>query len=296
MSIPRRNSLLSAIEDSARLSDKTREAYTLCVKRFLQFAGRDESKWTPLSVERWRELLRKQPGMGPGTINKHLQAIRYASKRLESLELGRDFAKNAEGLKEIKNRRTAMSQDEVRALFGTCDSSPYGIRDRCAMTLTLTTALRSENVVKARWENIKGRRIHVIQKGQRPHEPTLDDRTLLALDQWGDWLEHQRVARKGPIFRCIRMGTDDKYHAGPAIKNRVWFNQMLAKRSLLAGLTRQIHPHLFRHTCISWLLDAGVPPSRVMMQTGQASMKTLSGYVTDLRAESDPIGAYLPQF
>jgi integrase len=189
-----------------------------------------------------------------------------------------------------------MTLDEVRALMATCDNQPPGLRDRLAMTLALTTALRSSNVVFCQWGDIKGRRLHVVQKGQRPHEPVLDDRTLEALEHWGDWIESQGAARRGRIFRRVRLNVSDEYDLGTPIKSRVWFNQMLVKRAGLAGIRRKIHPHLFRHSFVSWALAAGVSPARVMAQTGHRSMAVLSGYATDLEADSDPIGAYLPEF
>ncbi|KKK74000.1 hypothetical protein LCGC14_2888140, partial [marine sediment metagenome] len=68
----------------------------------------------------------------------------------------------------------------------------------------------------------------------------------------------------------------------------------IAARGKSAGIGHPVHPHLFRHTFVSWALAAGVPPQRVMQQSGHRSLETLAGYVTDLQAVTDPVAAYLP--
>ena len=288
--------LLDVVQRSTRLSERTKEAYERCVRRFLNYAGADPRNWNGMVVENWRDELAQQ--VSARTVNKHLYALRYATGRLQALGLGDDFARPAETIPAPTVKRMAMSQDEVRALMETCRAErPADLRDRALMTLALTTALRSENVQMVWFEHIEGRRMKVLQKGRRYHAPVLDDRSLHRLGQWADWLQQAGIAVRGPVFRSIRQQQEDgRYIVGAPISQSKWFNRMLDKRRRAAGITRSIYPHLFRHTAISWLLEAGVSPARVMGQTGQKSMATLSQYVTDLQAEEDPIGSYLPEF
>lgn len=288
------NPLLDVVRRSTRLSNGSKESYERCIQRFIDFVG--DRVPNGAQVECWRDHL--SMSVGPRTVNKHLYALRYATARLESLGLGQDFARSAETMRTPKAELHAMSVEEVRALMHTCNAGkPADLRDYAVMQTALRTALRSENVVMMRFEDIRGRRVHIIQKGGKPHAPVLDDRSLGALGAWTGWLASAGVAPTGPIFRAVSQErVDGLYHVGDPIKSRTWFNKMLARRAEVAELGRSIHPHLFRHTCISWLLERGVAPSRVMAQTGQATLATLSQYVTDLAAEDDPIGEYLPDF
>jgi integrase len=288
--------LTKVIERSTRLGDKTKEVYLLCVERFVEFAGEDQAAWNGVIVEEWRDHLCLN--LQPVTVNKHLYALRYASSRLEGLGIGVDFARAAESVPSPKTRsRSAMTVVEVRALVATCDQNrPDDLRDRAAITLALMTGLRASNLVGLTWGGIKGRIAECIIKGNKLHRVVLDDRCLRELGAWAAWLESTgKSVTRGPIWREVREQLDGSHAAGRSIRNRLWLNRMLNSRAAEAGLTG-IYPHRFRHTFVSWALEAGVPPQRVMRQTGHSNMATLSQYVTDLEAELNPIGDHLPDF
>jgi integrase len=291
------SALLDVIARSTRLGDKSKEEYTRCVVRFLQFAGDDPSNWNGNVVEQWRDRLRVD--LGPSTVNKHLYALRYASKRLEGLGVGPDFARAAESVPAPKGRkRKAMSVEQVQALLATCDDNrPHDIRDRAIITIALRTGLRASNLVGLSWGRIKGRIADCVIKGNKHHQVILDDRCLRALRDWSACLETYGVGvSRGPIVRSVRVldRIDGVYAIGQSVTRRQWVNEMLKKRADEAGI--KVHPHLFRHTFVSWALEAGVAPHRVMRQTGHSNMATMSQYVTDLEAETNPIGDYLPEF
>jgi integrase len=289
--------LLEVIARSTRLGDKSKEEYTRCVGRFVKFAGDNPNNWNGSVVEQWRDVLRVD--LGPSTVNKHLYALRYASKRLEGLGVGPDFARAAESVPAPKGRkRKAMTLGEVQALLATCDANrPHDIRDRAIITIALRTGLRASNLVGLTWGRIKGRVADCVIKGNKNHQVILDDRCLAALQAWADCLEtYDAGVTRGPVVRSVRVldRTDGIFAIGKPVTRRQWVNEMLKARATEAGI--KVHPHLFRHTFVSWALEAGVAPHRVMRQTGHSNMATLSQYVTDLEAETNPIGDHLPEF
>lgn len=287
--------LLDVIERSTRLGDKTKSAYHLCVSRFIEFASNDPQVWDGATVEAWREHLVLR-GLSAVTVNKHLYALRYASGRLEGLGAGRDFARAAESLPTPKQiGRQALSLEEVQALMFTCERArPMDLRDRMIMTIALRTGLRASNLVGMSWGSINGRIAECTIKGQKEHRVILDDSCIAAIESWAGWLSRTGNPRGGIVW-SVREHLDGSYRKGHEIRRRQWVNEMLSARATEAGI-RKILPHLFRHTFVSWALEAGVPPHRVMRQTGHANMATMSRYVTDLEAESNPIGNHLPEF
>lgn len=289
------SALTEVIERSTRLGEKSKEKYMLCVERFVDFAGEDPVGWSGAAVERWRDHLRADKGAG--TVNGHLYALRYASRRLEGLGIGVDFARAAESLPDPKTRkRKSMSLEEVKALIETCDRQrPMDLRDRAIIVIALRTGLRASNLVGLSWGGIKGRVADCVIKGNKHHQVILDDRCLGELQRWGDCLESSGRSLRGPIMRRVSELITGDYHIGNPIKRRAWVNEMLRSRCAAAGI-RNVHAHLFRHTFVSWALEAGVAPHRVMRQTGHSNMATLSQYVTDLEAETNPIGDHLPEF
>jgi integrase/recombinase XerD len=290
--------LLDLIEHGEK-APTTKTAYRRCVQRFLAFAGPEPAGWTPQAVMAWRDALRG--ALGGRTVNKHLYALRYASKLYEAFGHGADFARAVEAVHEpLLKKRDALAVDEARALLAACCDPTYGtirprdLRDRAIITVGIRTGLRASELAGLNWGMIDGREATVAAKGRKAHTVVLDDECLERLNDWATWLESQGYSLRGAVFRGVSMlGIDNQYRVSRRLsRQKLW--EAVAARGRQAGLRRPVHPHLFRHTFISWALEAGVPPQRVMIMTGHRSMETLSRYVTDLEAVSDPVGAHLP--
>jgi integrase len=282
--------LTDIIKGSSTLEPQSKSVYLLCVQRFEAFA---RGSWTPATVERWRDALTRE-NLKPRTVNKHLYALRYATKRREALGRGPDFARAAEGLKDHRTkRRAALTVDDVEAMLATCTSSaPRDLRDRCLITLGVRTGLRVSELGQLSWAGIEGRKASVRIKGGHSHTTYLDDECLAALKAWAAW--QPAKARPGRVFIGLRETISGEPSAGKPLSRQA-LHKILVTRGKEAGIRRSVHPHLLRHTFISWALEAGVPAQRVMIMTGHKSLATLSGYVTDLQAEADPVGGYLPK-
>ncbi len=287
------NRLAELLELSQR-AERTKRAYRRCVNRFVSFAGDDPAGWTPLVVASWRDDLLGR--VSARTVNKHLYALRTAARMYELYDGGRDFARAVEVVQApMERKRRALTFEEAVALMQTCDRRmPRDLRDRVALTLGIRTGLRASELVGVQWSGIAGREAQVAAKGRRAHVVILDDDCLAALADWAQWLENTGNSFRGPVLRGVsQQRIDGSYFVRPSL-SRQRLHKTLAERGKMAGISRPIHAHLLRHTFVSWALEAGVPPQRVMLQTGHASLATLSRYVTDLQASSDPVGAYLP--
>jgi integrase/recombinase XerD len=283
-------SLTDIVRQSATLEAQTRSVYLQCVRRFESFAP-DQRIWSPQTVERWRDALLSQ-SLQPQTVNKHLYALRYASRRREALGRGQDFARAAESAKAHRGKlRSALTLDEVESMIATCTrATPRDLRDRALLTLAVKTGLRVSGLQRLTWDEIHATKVSVILKGGRSHAIYLDDETHAALDAWKKCLGR---GRPQAVFVSIHQKLNDKPSIGKSL-SRQSIHAIFAERGKAAGIKRPIHPHLLRHTFVTWALAAGVPVQRVMVMTGHRSLGALSGYVTDLDAQRDPVGGYLP--
>lgn len=283
--------LADIIARSRTLEAQSRAAYVACVKRFELFRP-NPATWTPMAVEAWRDALLAK-GLTPQTVNKHLYALRYAAKRREALGLGHDFARAAEPAKAYRQvgKREALDADEVAAILGTtARGTPVDLRDRALIVVGVKTGLRASALAAVRWDEIYGRKLKVREKGGHERVVILDDECLAALASWKK--AHPRG--HGPVFVAMKGEKKGRRPLAQDALTRQAVHRIVVERAQEAGI-RHVHPHLLRHTFASWALAAGVPPQRVMVMTGHKSLATLSGYVTDLEAERDPVGAHLPK-
>lgn len=287
--------LVDIIDRSQKLRPTSQAAYRRACASY-ERAVPDPRNWSPLTVEAWRDTLAKT--RKPQTVNRYLNGVRYAARRFEALGHGPDFARSAERLRELeKAKRHAMTHEDADAMLATClgpDGDGLGrsaadVRDVAIMVVGLRTGLRATALCALEWSKIVGAKASVEEKGGKRHSVILDRECLAALEDWA-----QLGGRRGRVFRRIRTEriTDTTSLGGPLFRQELW--KIVRDRGKRAGVRRRLHPHLFRHTFISWALDSGVPPHRVMAQSGHKSMATFSGYVDDLQAEADPIGNHLP--
>lgn len=285
--------LEQVVETSTRKRPSTRRAYRRSVQLFEEFAVANASAvYTGAAVERWRDALLAQ-GLSPRTVNVKLAAMKFATKRYEALGHGVDFARAVEFLSVTKiKKRFARPVAEAVRLLDTCRGSrPCDLRDFAMFSLGFRTGLRRESLARLRLEDIQGRKFTVVIKGGRIHELFSDDKVIAAMRPWIVFLKRQGI-KTGHVFRSLRPSIRPP---GVVVGDRLHpssINAIMSQRCAQAGI--KMHPHIMRHSCISWLLDAGASVFRVQQLTGHRDPASIQEYAHDTRAASEPVGELLP--
>lgn len=284
-------SLTELLDGTEYLQPQTKAAYRHALERFERYAGEDPARYTPAAIESFRDALRGH-GLSPATVNKHVYAIRWAARRRAQLGAGADFAQGAEGCRNpARLHRRALTVDAVRAVLATCEPTPTGIRNRALIVTGLRTGLRVSELCRMDAADVAAGVVRGTGKGGKQLEAVIDPEAARALGDWFQVLAAHRQRKTGPVFRSIRQGLRGPIFGDRPI-SRVTAHRIVATHGAAAGV--QLSSHLLRHTFVTWALEAGVPPWRVMRQTGQARLETLMKYAHDLRAAEDPVGGYLP--
>lgn len=282
------------IQSSPRLSPRTKRNYTRAVRRFVAFAGAGEANWTGIATEHWRNQLLAQ-GLKPQTVNLYLSGLRYASRRRAERRQNPllDFARYAETLRpEEPKPRRALTLIEGHRFISACEGdAPRDLRDTAIAVLGFRTGLRRAGICGIRFEDIKGGTVDVTLKGGKRHTIPIDDETGPALNDWMRWLRKQGI-KSGPVFRSLPRG-DNGVGGGLTTDGLYKAMKRRAKRAGIAGF----HPHIFRHTCISWLRQQGVKGWRIAQLTGHrhdgvSDPAMIDHYTTDL--DGTPVSDSIP--
>jgi integrase/recombinase XerD len=257
------------IAHSPRLRPRTKTIYAKAVQSFLAYAGDHPSTWTGIAVESWRDSLAAS-GLKPQTVNLYLTGLKYSSKRLAARHHNPvlDFAGYAEQLKaEPPKERRALSFEEGRALIDACRGPrPIDLRDLAITVLGLRTGMRRAGLCGIRFEDFADTRLTITLKGGKQHVLAIDDEVLVALTPWTDWLEQQGVS-DGYVFRSLsRPRLDGSVLVGGPLRPDGLY-KALRKRAKDADLSK-FHPHIFRHTFVTWMRFQGVPDWKIAQVTG----------------------------
>ena len=57
-----------------------------------------------------------------------------------------------------------------------------------------------------------------------------------------------------------------------------WIRQIVKKYAAKAGITKRIHPHLFRHQILTYLTSKGVVDAKIQLISGHKNRESLSIY------------------
>lgn len=286
---PRVRTVLHDILDRAQLSKTTRDKYRVVLDQWVLFAGADPSGWTRARMSEWRdELIRRE--CSQETIKTYLASLRYVAKWWSSTHGGIDFTiiQPIDLPTEPSKKRHALVPEQAIKLLETClDRRPnlFDHRDLAMLIVGLDTGMRRGSLAGMEWNKIgmlsrgpnglyesadvpvKGRR--GIQRWKVP----LSDTALYALDSW----RARAGAPSGPVFpRILRRGptlTRDAL-SGTAIYN------MVTARAKRAGIGHA-HPHLLRHTFVSWRIENHVDYWIIASVTGHSV-----GGIADFKSEA----------
>jgi integrase/recombinase XerC len=265
------------LEQRERLSPLTKVAYRAALRDFLRSAGLDPRGWTPEAVLLWRQRM-QATHLQPQTINKRLHAIRSVSHHRALLHHrpDLDFAAAIETIRvtEEAAKRHALTPEQARALVAVCrGTQPADLRDYAIAVVGLRTGMRRMSLCALDLQDVDWRRhtMTITLKGGKRHTmPPLDEAVFEALAPWRDWLV-RRGQRQGRVFRGFG-GALDGTETTPlhnAMSARGLHDAMggRAKRAGLDGFS----PHIFRHTFVTWMQDAGVPTYVIAAYTGHKS-------------------------
>lgn len=258
-------------------SPATRKIYAQIIQAFESFVGVDVLSVTRRQVEAYRAHLEDQR-RAAATIGKHLSAINglFDYALAEGL-VDRNPVATARRPKisDVSPRR-ALSPVEVRALLSVPDvTTTVGLRDRALLVTLAVQGWRISEALGLRVEDLdeeQGQRVATIRgKGGNVARVPLAGPAWLTIKSWMD----TAGISSGPIFVPVIKG--GRVQAGQPISvQSAW--KRIRYLAGQAGITRAVHPHLFRHAAVTQALAAGVALHEVQDFARHADPRTTRRY------------------
>jgi integrase len=286
------------VASSERLRPRTKIIYLEAVKSFVEAAGSHFSRWTPAAAIKWYQAMLGSD-IKAATANIRLAGLKYASKRYAQINQNPsfDFAMPVERrANEQPPHRRALTDAEAQKLLLACEGSrPADLRDKALITLGLGTGMRRMELAGVTFEGFGSDPktgvpyIKVLQKGGKHHPVPLDNEILVVLGVWMAWLRKAASIKTGAVFRSLsREYLDRTISVGDGMTPDAIYKIVLA-RAKKAGIEGGVHPHIFRHTFVTWCQDAGLPATAIAAVTGHVTDGTplggMIGHYTDMATQ-----------
>ena len=258
-------------------SPHTLEAYSRDLIRFANFmVGREKEeaeKVTPEDVMAFISDLR-DGGLAASSVNRCLAAIRGFYKFL--LRQGNKVVSPVDRLVQGKTWMRlpdVLSPQEMNRLLEKPGlSNPAAVRDAAILELMYAAGLRVSELVNLTMNSINWQAGYVVVMGKGRKERVVPVGRS-AYDLLRRYVEESRNDLiKGKSTNILFLNRSGRLFS----RQGLW--KLVKKYARLAGLEDKVHPHTFRHTFATHLLEGGADLRAVQVMLGHADISTTQIY------------------
>ncbi|MEO0272056.1 MAG: site-specific tyrosine recombinase XerD [candidate division WOR-3 bacterium] len=268
------NSYLAYVLDEKGLSINTVESYQRDLLKLLEFLGDIDTKEINLGeIDDFASYLQKQD-LSQNSRSRIFSCLRSFFSYLEMEGFyNSDLALNIQVPRKIIKLPDFLNEEEVNKLLESPDTStPRGIRDRAILELLYATGVRVSELVSLKISNVflEERMIRVLGKGNKERIIPYNSTAAKYLELYLYGVRPSILKKRGEdrVFLNMR-GTS---------LSRVSVWKILKNYAVKAGITKNIYPHILRHTFATHLLKNGCDLRTLQIFLGHASLMTTQIY------------------
>ena len=266
-------SFIKHISDERNYSEHTVKAYRGDLENFRDFLLKEEKEIEDADIATINAYVSTLYGKNsPSSVERKVSAIRSFFSYLVRKGLAtQNPAKLVRTPKKEKHLPVFLSVDEVFNLVDVKDSekNPLRVRDRAILELLYSSGLRVSELAGATLADLSmGEAIMRVRgKGNKERIVPVGSKALSALGEYLDIRETLKPA-SDRIFLNSR---------GGGITTRS-LARIIKKYGLVSGISKNVSPHVLRHSFATHLLAGGADLRAIQEMLGHASLSTTQRY------------------
>jgi integrase/recombinase XerC len=257
-----------------RLSPHTSSNYARDLEAFVTFCdGQKIASWEGVDNFHIRTFAAREHrnGLGPRSIQRRLSALRSFFNFL--IREGVLKSNPADGIKAPKAGKRlpkTLDADRMARLLGAPEDDPLARRDHAMMELLYSSGLRLAELVGLDLTDLDlgDRTVRVLGKGSKTRVVPVGRCAVTAVSSW--LKDRAMLARPG--VTAVFVGQNGHRLGARAIQRRI---DRAARRQ---GIDLKVHPHLFRHSFATHLLESSSDLRGVQELLGHADISTTQVY------------------
>ena len=257
-------------------------SYGLDVKRYVSFLHRERVKTldcvTSTHMSKFMTTLR-QEGLSPRSVTRTLSAIKGFHKFL--VGDGTTHVNPMETVERPKLPRAlpgVLTQAEIETILNQPSASPQDkrnlwLRDKAILETLYATGMRVSELVNLKQANLLSSEgiVRVLGKGSKERIVPIGGSALRSIAQY------QResrclICRNGKSYDVLFLNA----RGTPISRMSIW--NIVQDYALKAGITKEVHPHTFRHSFATHLLEGGADLRSVQEMLGHSDITTTQIY------------------
>jgi integrase/recombinase XerC len=265
---------LASLSHERRLSPHTTDGYGRDLAALLEYCeSQGVSAWSALDTQHVRSFAAQchRRGLGPRSIQRRLSAVRSLCRFLmREGQLRNDPAAGVLAPKAAKRLPTTLDADTMARLLAFRADDRLGVRDKAIMELFYSSGLRLAELLGLDLVDLdlRDRTVRVLGKGRKTRIVPVGRHAIDAIQSW----LRERATVANVEETAVFVGVNGR-RLGPRVVQR-----RIARWARLQGLPAHVHPHMFRHSFASHLLESSGDLRAVQELLGHANIGTTQVY------------------
>ena len=277
MSLELLEQFLNYLSIEKGLRPKSLEAYKRDLQDWIQFAEERGRTVNSSSIDSVLSLFivdMHDKGLSPRSMARKSSALKGFYKfLLREGHIDSDPTTLLERPKIGRPLPKVLSPQEMDDILRQPDiKTPLGLRDKAMLELLYATGIRESELISLKMGsiNFEAEFLTVTGKGGKERIVPVGDYALNAIKDYLKLGRNQLC--KDITERTLFLNPVGK----PISRMGIW--KIIKKYSLMAGITREVSPHVFRHSCATHMLEGGAGSMAVQEMLGHADVSTTQIY------------------
>lgn len=277
MSLELLEQFLNYLSIEKGLRPKSLEAYKRDLQDWIQFAEERGRTVNSSSIDSVLSLFivdMHDKGLSPRSMARKSSALKGFYKfLLREGHIDSDPTTLLERPKIGRPLPKVLSPQEMDDILRQPDiKTPLGLRDKAMLELLYATGIRESELISLKMGsiNFEAEFLTVTGKGGKERIVPVGDYALNAIKDYLKLGRNQLC--KDITERTLFLNPVGK----PISRMGIW--KIIKKYSLMAGITREVSPHVFRHSCATHMLEGGAGIMAVQEMLGHADVSTTQIY------------------
>ena len=257
-----------------RLSPHTSSNYARDLRALADYMDRGNlSDWSKVDSQHVRVFAARAHagGLSPRSVQRRLSAVRgFFNYLLRERVVASNPAIDIRAPKAARRLPGTLDVDQINQLLDIPAEDSLAVRDRAIMELFYSSGLRLDELVglDIAQLDLPDRTVRVLGKGRKTRVVPVGRKAVEALRAW----LKERVALADTESAALFVGKNGSRLKHRAVQLRIAF---WARRK---GLPSHVHPHLFRHSFATHLLESSKDLRGVQELLGHADISTTQVY------------------
>lgn len=257
-----------------RLSPHTVSNYTRDLMALREWCARRQlGDWSALDGQHIRTFAAQShaAGLGPRSVQRRLSAVRtFLGYLLREGQRGGNAAQDIRAPKAGRRLPHSLDADQMARLLDFKPANPLEARDLAMMELLYSSGLRLSEMTGLDLGDLdlSDRTVRVTGKGNKQRITPVGNHAIAALRHW----LRERAALAKPGENAVFVGQNGRRVGQRNVQLRI------AAHARRQGLPLGVHPHLFRHSFATHLLESSRDLRGVQELLGHANISTTQIY------------------